>query len=336
MRLLLLIAFSLSLIACGKDDENSGAPPYPGIGAGGEVRGERRFSTLMSRNREGRVSRTPWAGYWFPYQSEGISTAASRYESASGQGGAVSWERSHHGSSVPGVQSWWGHCNGWAAAAVLYPEPRAARSGFEVAEQKALLSEIAMEVGATFFGRRHDGANNASSPTFRDVHPNQFFLVLLNYVGRGLPIVIDRYTGNQVWNHPVVGYRVEPFASADYLGPDPERPNVHRVNARLRVWWARDDVPAGKVTDAFTFEDNASFQSRELRMELWLDGPPDTGTLLLARDGDAVLGGAWRNGNLESPNSHPDYIWVVDGIRPSSGYSNPEIEHTWVTSRFGR
>ena len=338
-----LLALTLLSTGCGSgsdEDGDGGTPPYPGVGAGGEVRGERRFSTIMSGLRQGQVRQTPWAGYWFPYSTDGIDRAASKYESASGRSGAASWERSHHGSGVPGVQSWWGHCNGWAAAAVLFAEPRSSRSvegvDFGVGDQKALLSEISMEVSATFFGRRHDGGNSSRDESFRDVHPNQFFLVLTNYVGRGMPIIIDRYTGNQVWNHPVIGYRAKAFEDSDYLGPAPDQPNVHRVNSELTVWWGRDDVPADKLTDAFDFADNASFESRTLRMELWLDGPPSSGRVLLAREGNSVLGGAWRNGNIETPNSHPDYIWVVDGVRPSSGYSNTQIDPAWVQSRFGR
>src|SRR5205085_1724032 len=127
---------------------------------------------------------------------------AAKYEAAHGASGAQSWELSHHGSSVPGLQNWWGHCNGWAAAAVLFAEPHATMpvgsTAFGVADQKSLLSEIAMEVDAAFFGSRAN-SDGSSDPAFQDIYPDQWFLVMTNYMGAGLPIIIDRYTGLQVW-----------------------------------------------------------------------------------------------------------------------------------------
>ena len=329
-------------VGCGGDSEDGETPPYPGVGANGEVRGERRFSVLMENFSQGQVRQTPWVGSWFPYSTNGISEAAATYEKASGRTGAVSWERAHHGAGLPGLQSWWGHCNGWAAAATLYEEPRSPREvqgvGFSVSDRKALLTEVAMEVNATFFGRRYEGPSDVSDSdeSFKDIYPNQFFLVLTNYVGRGLPLVMDRYTGSQVWNHPIAGYQVRPLTESDDLGPAPGQPEIHRIAVTLTVWWARDDVEPGQLTESFAFADGASFESRVLKMELWLDGPPQEGKVILARQGNSVLGGAWKNGNMEAANSHPDYLWAVQGIRASSGYSNPEIDPGWVVEHLGR
>lgn len=200
-----------------------------------------------------------------------------------------------------------------------------------------------MEVNADFYGRREDDPDDQSSSVFEDVYPDQFFLVLTNFVGRGMPLVMDRYTGAQVWNQPIAGYRMNPVTPSDDLGVSPSAPGVYRVRVSTTLWWARDDVGPQHVTEPFGFEDSASFQSRTLRYELWLDAPlrfdsggklVGSGKVILARQGAAVLGGQWLNADLDPVNSHPDYLWVPHSVSRSTGFSNPAIDAAWVRSRF--
>src|SRR4051812_25694677 len=95
--------------------------PEPG------VRALTNFADLMKAFPQGRPAGNPWVGPWWPYSAGGIQDAANLYEKASGKTGAVSWESSNHGPETPELQDWWGHCNGWAAAAALFPEPLALR-----------------------------------------------------------------------------------------------------------------------------------------------------------------------------------------------------------------
>lgn len=346
-----LVCFALALAACGGDNEDeagSEGNPYPRTGPNGEIMGDLNFARLMQRFSQGQSNRPGWAGYWWPYTSNGIAGSAARYEAARGRAGATGWESSNHGPSLRGIQDWWGHCNGWAAAAVLFPEPREPETvngvSFSVGDQKALLSEAGMEVTADFFGHRVD-QNDFSSDAFGDVYPNQFFAVLTNIVGNGLPMIIDRYTGDQVWNQPLAGYRIAPVTQADYLGQSPNSNQIHRVMVTMQIWWARNDVPEDYLSQPFDFTDNDSYESRVLRGELWLDGPivfdgsggiERSGNLILARNGDYTVGGIWRNGNLETANSHPDYIWLPHSVAPSSGFTNPFVDLDWVIQNFGR
>lgn len=347
----LLIAVSLGCGSCGSKDSKKnqdGTVPYPDVPSGGAgVAGERNFANLLRARSEGRVNRTPWAGYWWPYLDNGVSEAAAKYESATRSSSALAWEQGNHGAGVPGIESWWGHCNGWAAAAILTPEPResveAGGVSFGIADRKALLSEIGMEVAGSFFGQRAETSSNTADSAFQDVHPNQFFLVLTNFVGTGFPMIMDRFTGLEVWNHPVAGYRVEPVTREDDLGPHPSASHVHRAEVTLRVWWVRDDVAGDHQTEDFSFRDSRSFQSRVLRFEAWLDGPlrfneegslVSSGNVILSRSGSAVLGGAWRNTGLEFADSHPDYLWVATDFAASSGFSNPHLDHSFVRSRL--
>ncbi len=353
IRYLLWILISVMIASCGgssppnPNDQNgngeNGPPPYPGIAPNGTIQGEANFAKLIRSFSQGKTQRTPWAGYWWPYSENGILDAALRYDRVRGNRTASSWEVAQHGSELRGLQSWFGHCNGWAAAAVLYPEPTSPKSTqnteFSVADQKALLSELAMEVRADFFGTRSDGAEDSSSASFKDTYPDVFFLVLTNYLGKGLPMILDRYTGVQVWNQPLAGYRIDPIRPEDSLGTDPSAPNVHRIRVTTTIWWLRDDVDGGALTEPFEFKDGPSYESRVLRYEVWLDGPPvfdgsgqiqSSGKVIVARQGNVALGGAWLNSGLSSVNSHPDYLWVPYAVTPSTGYSNPGIEAAWI------
>ncbi len=353
----LILGLSLLAAACAQDNGNSanqagndpgGQPPYQPVAPNGQRTGDSNLFNLINRFSEGQVKNTPWAGYWFPYASDGTASALTKYEQATGNSGAANWEVQHHGTGVQNIQDWWGHCNGWCAAAVLHPEPKKplTKNGvtFSVGDQKALMSEIGMEVDGDFFGHREDDPNDLTSLTFQDIFPNQFFLVLTNIVGVGQPLVIDRYTGAQVWNQPVVGYQIAKPAPGDYLGTVSGQPNVHRLMFQLQLWWARDDVDADHTTEPFTYADGPSYASRTLRGELWLDGAPvfdstgnltASGNIIVGHDGDYVTGGQWHNGVTETANSHPDYMWIPTNERTSSGYSNPQINPTQVKTFLG-
>ena len=288
----------------------------------------------------------PWAGYWWPFSEDGISSAAAKYENIRGVSGATDWEVTHHGSAAPGLQQWFGHCNGWAAAATLFREPESSLtlSGttLTVADQKALLTEIGMEVSADYFGLRAT-SNDPSDPAFQDIFPDQFFLVLTNFTGRGWPSIIDRYTGDQVWNQPIAGYQIEPIKASDYLGADPSAPSIFRVNITLQLWWVRDDVSPDQLTETFTFADGPSYASRTLKMEIWVDAPVhfsgdsvlDSGNVVLSPYGNTVGGGAWNLEGMDPADSHPDYFWIPHAVTAPTSYANPHIQSAWLEQVLG-
>ena len=126
-----------------------------------------------------------------------------------------------------------------------------------------------MEAQADFFGTRADPPVDYNSHAYRDIVPDQFFLLLTNIVGKlGQSVLIDRFTGEQVWNQPLAGYRIDPPSRADYLGSSPNAPHVYRIQLTATIWWARDEVRPETQTGAFNFVDDESFESRALRFEL--------------------------------------------------------------------
>jgi hypothetical protein len=365
-----IIFIPVLLTSCGSDqsdsDFGSGGSqeetplknPYPHF-RGGEVRGERNFAILMNEYQGGKVEPTPWAGYWWPYTSNGIANGstgggspAGKYDAArGGNTNAQGWEVMNHGPGVRGVQSWWGHCNGWCAAAALFAEPTEPVSvngvPFGVGDIKALLTEAGMAASADFYGTRVDYGSDYDSPKYTDTVPAQYFLVLTNFIGKlHQAVLIDRYTGDQVWNQPLAGYLMDYPTPADYLGADPAAPNVYRIGVTSTIWWMSDEVPPNIITPPFNFENNQFVSSRTLRMELWLDGPvvfgPDgkiksSGNVIVTRSGDYFAGGEWQSGN--GNESWPDYMWVPysivkqdpnDVLDPGDDYVNPNVDVTWL------
>ena len=106
-------------------------------------------------------------------------------------------------------EGWAGHCNGWAAASILEPEPTApvTRNGitFSVGDQKGLLSGYHFgDEGAYLVGGRPDG-----------VSPREFRDALQLFLGsKHQPILANIYArSSQVWSAPA--YKFETI-----YGPD--------------------------------------------------------------------------------------------------------------------
>lgn len=339
------------------------------------------LAELQSRYAQGVVHPTPWLGYWWPYTASGIANSGNGvWRDEKSQGPAdkydeayirylkkqnmpekdyerlASWERARHGPGLVSVASWWGHCNGWAAAALMVPEPREAKLiegvKFEVRDQKALLTESWMEFSGDFVGNRVNDAGDFSSGDFWDVVPAQFHLLLTNVVGRqNRGLILDRYTGDEVWNQPLVAYAIDPILKADYLGAHPDYPGIYRVNVTARIWWANDNVAPDSLTPEFDLEkmlgetNNELFPGRVLRYELWLDAPAEfdesgkltrSGNILVTRVDGAYVGGVWKNGVSPAAlvHSHPDYMWTPYGLQTSSGYKNPRLDDIWVKNHI--
>jgi hypothetical protein len=354
----LLTLFSL-LTACGDQIGEE----YPDMGGESGAFAQRNFANLINQYPQVKSDPTPWAGFWWPYSSNGIANGqygggkspAGKYDAARGwkESPSQAWEAKNHGSKVPRMEPWWGHCNGWSAAAALFPEPREDKvSGgivFTIADQKALLSEAAMEVNADFFGERTEPWDLAPWKV-ADTVPNQFFLVTTNYMGRKKhPVLIDRFTHGQVWNQPLVAYRFDKPKREDYLGPALEAPAVYRMLVTVTIWWASDAVPPGVLTEPFEWKATSQFDERVLKAELWLDGPVvfdgagnlvSSGNIVVTRDPanpDRTIGGSWRGG--DTSDGWPDYMWVPHSVfsrdpdAPNTDpYANPLVDIHWLTT----
>jgi hypothetical protein len=202
------------------------------------------------------LEQKPWSGWWWPASpAQGATLFApggplDKYDQyvaniTGEQAGTRAWERAAF--YLPGV-AWAGHCNGWAAAALLEPEPteplEAAGVTFSVGDLKGLLAAYHFaDAAAWSFG---EGGI---------LDPADFQRALLRLMSRDDPrgfILAFEPGGEEIWNFPA--YRHETV-----WGPDPVVPEVWRV--RSTVWMADPNVPLNFVglkdrggSDGITFE----------------------------------------------------------------------------------
>lgn len=164
--------------------------------------------TIEAGTFKAQATHLPWRGYWFPQRGQTISGPLKRYDlfikAKTGKSpDSARYERNHHGWTG---EVWEGHCNGWAAAAILNEEPVIPRTDkvsgvtFSVLDQKALLSERDFCVTHTFFGSRYrDAGDNAS-----DIRPALFHKTLVYYIGKlGKPVATD-YDRSATVNNAVI------------------------------------------------------------------------------------------------------------------------------------
>jgi len=165
----------------------------------------------------------------------------------------------------PGGESWWGHCNGWAAAAILTNEPResiTAKIGedeveFTTADQKGLLTESHYSTYSQFYGERYNGEEQ----DITDLQPKAFHNLITFFIKeKGVPMVFDTTAAEAVWNFPAYGYEMT-------MSETTEEGAADKVNINTASFEALVDLPgieetlAQKIVDYRT--ENGPFQSVE-------------------------------------------------------------------------
>ncbi|MGI9145551.1 MAG: hypothetical protein ACR2IK_03215 [Chloroflexota bacterium] len=230
-----------------------------------------------------------WSGWWWPASNAlgptlfALGSPLDKYDQyvamVTGQNpGARAWERQE--LYFPG-SPWAGHCNGFAAAALLEPEPTDSVSIFDipfsVADQKGLLVDYHFaDAAAWSFG--DDG----------QLDPADFQRMLLSWVqgaGKGFVVTYDMGNG-EVWSYPL--YRFESEWSVDPV--DPEQWHVKTI-----VWMADMDVPADFVgSKPYPGPAGKTF-------EYTLQGDPTS-----------PVSGAWTGASRTGRFAHPGRIWYPE------------------------
>jgi competence ComEA-like helix-hairpin-helix protein len=166
----------------------------------------------------------------------------------------------------PGGESWWGHCNGWAAAAILTNEPRESMdfsvSGedieFTVADIKGLLTESHYSTYSRFYGERYNGDDEDD---IKDLTPASFQKIMNFYVReQGVPLVFDTTASEAVWNFPAYGIELTLTETTEQ-----DIDSLINVNtASMAALQELPDVDEGLASDIVEHrEDNGPFQSIE-------------------------------------------------------------------------
>lgn len=184
--------------------------------------------------------RVPYSGYIYPDRGGGTASVLYKYDQAfhGGRTLASSWERWDTGPQrnatrrrglfgfafgARSVPAWYGHCNGWTAAAIRHAEPTKSvrKNGvvFTPADIKGLLAEIYI----------YNETLNLVGSSYT-INPGTFHAVLGNWLGRGShPIGMEADPGEEKWNYPIYSYAC---SSA-------KRPN-NRVEVKVNVAYAKD------------------------------------------------------------------------------------------------
>lgn len=316
------------------------------------------FKDIYNNYQAKAVTPTPWAGYYWAYADDGIAiggkdSPATKYDKFYDQDTkATKWEKKFHscreveaGEMKEGCMAWWGHCDAWSAAAIKEPEPRKpvanGNTSFGVGDQKAYLTEIWMSGDCLFAGdtdkesvtnkRWVCNPKSKNYDIFWDVTPKDFFLIFTNYIGiQNEGLAIDRFTGDQVWNQPVVAYKI--------LDIDPTKDiikeetvngkTVYPVKIGMSFYWANDGVDGDYLSETFDIQTadelikksekfKLSYEMRTLYFTLFFDEPVKMeGRNKIASAGKIVGDGVWKNQeeckNLkveELDDGHPDVIW---------------------------
>lgn len=318
-------------------------------------------------------------------------------------GQAAAWEELHHTCTnidrerANDCYSWYGHCNGWTGAALFNPEPSydqvltvsnpqtGVTMTFNYMDLKALLSESWLDAWVNFEGTgttveasdwifdpkaaistqpSGNNPNVSNYDAYWDVTPRTLFYALTNYLGvQKTGLAIDRFTGSEIWNQPVVGYRflpITPVATPIVSGGH----TLYAINMGVKIYWANDDVSINyKRTDSLNWNvadpkfstDNipsppasessqehtqdGAILSRYLAFTLFFDAPvvlsaDHTQVLSAGRmvgDGvwahaDPAASSTWFQYGIQQSQTHPDFIWRPEQLQSQASYRNPAID----------
>ncbi len=251
----------------------------------------------------GKAPKPAWSGYWWPmfsgeerrgyynlYTPGGPLDKYDQYCVALGlpSPGAREFESWRHWADsrmekATGYKAfWWGHCNGWAAAAVLEEEPSATRQAhgitFGVGDQKGLLT-------VTHNG---DPVDMIRSLGEKDAHI--FHAAILQSIGKqGRALICDTKLDpidpdtqkpvREVWNYPAYEYECE------YVYIDEQTWDV-----TMKLWFANDGV-APDFVGTLNWPDPDA---------------PKVYTYRISGDKANPQSGVWTQGSLAD---HPDLIW---------------------------
>ncbi|MBC8872810.1 MAG: hypothetical protein H8E44_25535 [Planctomycetes bacterium] len=173
-----------------------------------------KFSDLPTKGNTPK-HRVPYSGYYYPDKDGGTVSSLRKYDQAFHHGRQLAtsherWDSTAFKEPVPGLlgtlgvartPEWYGHCNGWAAAAIRHAEPRTSvvRSGvvFSPSDIKGLLAELYVYNHHIMLG----GANE------EPISAAAFHAIITNWLGRkkhSLGIEVD--PSEEKWNYPAFAY----------------------------------------------------------------------------------------------------------------------------------
>ena len=232
----------------------------------------------------------------------------------------TAWEVVNQGIGKLDADFWWGICHGWAAAAALFKEPvkDVTHNGvtFTPGDIKAYAAVAGTDVDLApggWFGSRYDGAKDydfdttKNDPALNDITPRQYHNAMGKVLGAGKGLVVDRYTGGEVWNQPADRFETTCLAAGAGCAAGEQA-----QTCKTAFTWAEDGDPSAVANG--NRSNPHHYTTRNLSYTICVKGGEITGE------------GKWNHDpNAGKNNLHPDFIWVPGALRSGSGASNPMI-----------
>lgn len=262
----------------------------------------------------------------------------------------VTYISENHGKKVPGVQSWFGICQGWTASAINELAPKHAAvvrkvtrpdgtvgiqacavptdSGcvrFEPGDITALLAEAYAAADSRFIGYRcdtkpasfkYDSAGRVQLPNCRS-NAGTLFLTATNFIGRAhRAFAINAVNNDEIWNQPAFAYKITTYQKVTALQ-------------------AAQLVNPGQTS--YTFNTAAKdFRRATMTLTWTVEADPTVGTPPPVRTASGtydmiveldslgnVLGGEWIGA---SKTNHPPFFWAP--VAP--GLEVPYLEYRQI------
>jgi hypothetical protein len=251
------------------------------------------------------ASALPWRGYWWARgtledpDNGPLTLYDSIVKNWTGKDPQSRvWEAANHSSSD---LSWTGHCNGWAASALLYSEPNKdlwdpiGNRTVHPGDIKGMLAESSFCAQYAFYGNRYWGN---PGDRLEDIDPWIFHQVLVYYIdGLKKPVAMDYERDVEVDNHIITGYHMD-------IKPISGHPHSYNITADLRVHKYDDDYDPESV------------------------GEPDSYTRTYTYELDTDASGNIINGHWTG-DDNPDFLWVpIAAAR--CGWTNPYVDQAMI------
>jgi subtilisin-like proprotein convertase family protein len=236
---------------------------------------------------------------------------------------ARDWEYQNYRTTDPAT-TWYGHCDGWAAAAILDPEPTtnllAGGVQFTVGDRKGILTSWHTEGGyATLWGTIYA----SSQDDVNDIYPYDFITVLIQHiVNQGMGVIADLTQTDEIWNYPIYGYDLTQLTSN----------SNGKAEFRCKIYFASDGVVpnfVGTKTGTKTLEfscgvdTNGNFAPGD---SSWLRTSGQDHPDFLWFPAPLSLVNPKRNQGLAK-----EHVLAIAGpTAPPAHQAHIEIRHTWI------
>lgn len=274
------------------------------------------------------------------------------------------------GSCIP---TWWGICHGWAPFAISEPAPLKAveRNGvtFYPGDLTALMSLVYADapMKTKFLSQRcnsddisglGDMANSLEIDECQDMNAGAFHVLLANRIGaESKGFVFDRTIGDEVWNQPVVGYRVSNAvktgasgkglasitrrAAIELLEPgsttDPNtgklKASLNAGNGRVKRTAYRWNVDAAKFyyveVDVDWITEAGPTRSSAADLEEGHTRTTEYRYILEADSTGKIMGGEWVG---DSREAHPDFSWWTTSTPTGASVARGMVTYANVKS----